>query len=255
MYDSTLGRSDKDPVLDNNRQPPNKVLVESVWIDLINPEPPSDNPEDNSEDNDIEPEQVGLKYRYHLHMKNKRLEQTEHLTEKPIVPYNGLTEGNDWTMNMDGSWFIPSMDIVSEIIDISQESYSDNFAQDQLTLKKCATPETKLPPDQHTSLQSNTGANANITLDMTLLQEVQWVKPVHCNSAKKGARLKIQAIGKYIIPGTTLSVNMYYCPKAHGTIISTTATVRQNWHLFVGYQKWVNVDSSKVTSSKLLEIG
>ena len=177
-------------------------------------------------------------------MKNKCLEQTGHLTEKPIVPYDGLTEGNDWTMNTDGSWFIPSVGIVSEIIDTSQESYSDTFAQDQITLKKCATPMTDLPLDQHTSLQSNTGANANITLDSTLLQEVQWVEPVHCDSSKKGATLEIQAIGKYIIPGTTLSVNMYYCPNAHGTILSTTAMVRQNWHLFVGYQKMVNMDSS-----------
>ena len=158
--------------------------------------------------------------------------------------YDGLTEGNDWTMNVDASWFIPTMDIESEIIDTSQETYNATFAQDQLTLKKCATPETALPPDQHTSLQSDTGANANITSDVTLLQEVQWVEPVHCDSAKKGAMLKIQAIGKYIIPRTTLSVNMYYCPETHGTIISPTATVRQNRHLFVGYQKWVDMDTS-----------
>ena len=94
-------------------------------------------------------------------------------------------------MNVDGSWFIPTMDIESEIIDTSQESYNATFAQDQLTLKKCATPETALPPDQHTSLQSDTGANTNITSDVTLLEEVQWVDQVHCNSAKKGAMLKI----------------------------------------------------------------
>ena len=154
MYDSTLGQSDKDPVPDNNRQPPDKVLMESVWIDPIKPDSSSDNLEKKSDDNEIEPKRVGLEYRYHLHMKNKRLERTGNITEKPIVPYAGLMEGNDWTMNADDSWFIPTMDIESEIIDTSQETYNATFAQDQLTLKKCATPETALPPDQHTSLQS-----------------------------------------------------------------------------------------------------
>ena len=142
-------------------------------------------------------------------------------------------------MNVDGSWFIPTMDIESEIIDTSQESYNATFAQDQLTLKKCATPETALPPDQHTSLQSDTGANTNITSDVTLLEEVQWVEPVHCNSAKKGAMLKIQAISKYIIPGTTLSINMYYCLRgvsyynvrriavSKGHIFSNTTAIEQ----------------------------
>ena len=70
MYDSTLGRDDKDPVLDNYRQPPNKVLVESVWIDPITPRLPSDNQKDDLEDNqkdnvtdnDIDPEQIGRDY-------------------------------------------------------------------------------------------------------------------------------------------------------------------------------------------------
>ena len=100
-------------------------------------------------------------------MKNKHLEQAGHITKKLLVPYNELTEGNDWTMNVDGSWFIPTMDIESEIIDTSQESYNATFAQNQLTLKKCAIPETALPPDQHSLLQSDTGANVNITLDVT----------------------------------------------------------------------------------------
>lgn len=56
-------------------------------------------------------------------MKNKRLEHTSHLTEKPVVPYNGLMEGNDWSINRDGSWFISTMDIPTETIDTSQESY------------------------------------------------------------------------------------------------------------------------------------
>ena len=37
---------------------------------------------------------------------------------------------------------------------------------------------------------------------------------------------------------------MYYCPEAHGTIISPTATIRQNRHLSVGYQKWINIEHS-----------
>ena len=37
---------------------------------------------------------------------------------------------------------------------------------------------------------------------------------------------------------------MYFCPEAHGTIISPTAIVRQHSKLFVGYQKHTNLDKS-----------
>ena len=75
--------------------------------------------------------------------------------------------------------------------------------------------------------------------------DVQWVEPVSCGSAKKGAEIAIQAIRKYMIHGNTLTVNVYYCPDAHGTIIGLTAVVRQHSLYFIGYPKFVNMDKSQ----------
>ena len=74
-------------------------------------------------------------------------------------------------------------------------------------------------------IQSDTGANANITSDITVPDDVQWVQPVNCDSAKKGATISIQAIGKYLIRRTTITINMYYSPDVTGTILSPTAII------------------------------
>ena len=116
---------------------------------------------------------------------------------------------------------------------------------DGLKFLKCEKPQNAsyLPLDP--AIQSDAGANANITSDLSILTDVQWVEPVKCESAKKGAEIAIQAIGKYKIRGTTLTVNVYYCPDAHGTIISPTTIVCQHSLQFIGYQKFVNMDKSQ----------
>ena len=109
------------------------------------PHPTDSSGAPDTDDTSDDPERVGLAYRYHLQMKNHRLERTGHQLEKPIFSIDGLTEGNDWALNKDGSWFIPSIDLETEIIDTSQESYSNTFEQDKVTFKKCAATHSEIP--------------------------------------------------------------------------------------------------------------
>lgn len=79
----------------------------------------------------------------------------------------------------------------------------------------------------------------NITPDVSLLEDIQWIEPVMCNSAKRDAQIEVQAIGKYTLWGTPLKISMYYCPDTDNTIVLPTAVVRQNMSHFIGYQKYL----------------
>ena len=218
---------------------PDRYLVESAWIEP--PLPAHRIPPDPQKETD----HVANRYKLNLHIHDKRVSRLG-LHHRPFAMVDGLTEGNDWSENSDGSWFIPSLDLHPvEQSECSDVTYDENFAMDGLQFNKCETPQntSSLPFDP--AIQSDTGANANITSDLSILTDVQWVEPVKCESAKKGAEIDIRAIGKYTIRGTTLTVNVYYCPDAHGTIISPTAIVRQHSSQFIGYQKFVNVDKSQ----------
>ena len=118
--------------------------------------------------------------------------------------------------------------------------------EDDITIKQCAQPKdtVKISLATDHKVQSDTGANANITSDLSILEDIKWVEPVFCKSAKKGASIEVHAIGKYSIRGTPLKINMYYCPDADNTIVSPTAIVRQNISQFIGYQKYLRIDKS-----------
>ena len=118
--------------------------------------------------------------------------------------------------------------------------------EDDITIKQCAQPKDTIKISLATDhkVQSDTGANANITSDLSILEDIKWVEPVFCKSAKKGASIEVHAIGKYSIRGTPLKINMYYCPDADNTIVSPTAIVRQNISQFIGYQKYLRIDKS-----------
>ena len=134
-------------------------------------------------------------------MKNHRLECTGHQVEKPVFTIDGLTEGNNWVLNNNGSCFIPSLDLETEIIETSQESYSDTFNQDKLTFKKCAATHSKNPLSESLTLQSDTGANANVMSDAKLLQNVQWVEPVIAILPRKGQPWKYGPLENTLYPG------------------------------------------------------
>ena len=213
--------------LEKLNQPLDEVLVESTWVcPVIGEEhiPP------DSHQSETRVNKVQLQYRLNLQLWEKQAAQAGIKTEIWTSHVPGLMEGNNWSHNSDGSWFIPAMDLPTEALPSVSASYNDTFQMDGIKVTKCAAPSVQ--PTEHpssntsTMVQSNTGANACITADLSILQEVQWIQPVGCESAKWGATIEIRAIGKYFIRGTSLSVNMYYCPDAHNTIISPTAMLK-----------------------------
>ena len=155
-----------------------------------------------------------------------------------FIPVDGLTEGNDWSYNkLDSSWFVPELELPEETALSPGLTYEQTFLMNDVEVKTCKEP-SNLPDAPPTiEVQSDTGANANITSDISILDNIQWVQLVMCESVKKGASIEIQTIGQYTIRGTTLKINMYYCPDAHGTIISPTAVVQQYSQYYHGYQK------------------
>ena len=195
-YDDMF-HNDRNISEDRNDQS-DRYLVESEWIEPP-PLPAHHIPPDPQEDID----NVTNRYKLNLQLQDKRISRLGK-QNRPFTMVDGLTEGNDWTENADGSWFVPSMDLSQD--DFSNRgdvSYSDNFEMDGLQFKKCEqqcdTPQLPL----ESVIQSDTGANANITADLSILTDVQWVEPVSCESAKKGAEIAIHAIGRYTIRGTT----------------------------------------------------
>jgi len=92
--------------------------------------------------------------------------------------------------------------------------------------------------------QSDTGANANCTNDLSILHDVQWIEPISCTTANVGADLNITAIGcMFVTCGKVcLPVIMYYSENAPGTILSPNAICRQFHSSFFGYQKRVDFD-------------
>ena len=100
----------------------------------------------------------------------------------PNIP--GLMNGNDWQYNKcDGSWEILSVLPISEFTDIVMETYDETFTNDNLKVCKCTAQMEEPSGIMSTTIQNDTRANANITSDFSLLEHLQWVKPVKCNSA------------------------------------------------------------------------
>ena len=215
-------------LLEKLHQPLDKFLVEPAWVcPVIEKERiPLDPHQMETQVNKVQ-QQCWL----NLQLQKKRAARIS-LQTKNWTDVLGLMEGNDWSHNTDGSWFIPAMDLPKEELPSVSATYDKTFHMDGIQVTKCNVPTDQRTenPSANTSLtvQSDTGANVFITADLSILQEVQRVQPVRCESAKKRSTLEIWAIGKYFIGRTLLSVNMYYCPEAHNTIISLTAIVRQH---------------------------
>ena len=127
-------------------------------------------------------------------------------------------------------------------------SYDDAARLSDLTIQKVdASPSVfaTLPPRASpVQYQSDTGANASCTNDLSLLHDIQWIAPITCSTANVGADLQITALGRmYVTCGKVfLPIIMYYSVNAPGTIISPNAICRQFHQSFTGYQKRVNFD-------------
>jgi deoxyuridine 5'-triphosphate nucleotidohydrolase len=222
--------------LPENRDNPDRIIIGSDWMHDHPPAatydlPPSKKPPDP----DL---QSCLKSKLRA-CRLARLNQKEQA--RADVQFDGM----DWISLDDGKWNVPSAFEEEKIVQHRVESYEDTFSHNDLKVLKCDTP-TGQPPTNplSTIAQCDPGANANVTNNLDLLSNVQWITPLQCESAKKDAAMTVVAIGEYqcVVKDVSIKINMYYSPESHGTIISPNAIIRQYRSYYIGWQQSVNRD-------------
>ena len=243
MQNDTEFRKPTVNFFEKDYNPSDRLIVESVYVNqdvpLLDPVlPEDDEPPDPSAARAI----LEFKLQCRLNSLNNR-KQRPLRDPKPDI----IFDGQDWTADpVDGKWKIP--DAPPQPLPSSHVfSYDDAALLSNLTLRKIVSPSTYTSPTKPvlpTQYQSDTGANASCTNDLSLLHDVQWIEPIACTTANVGTDLHITAIGRmYVTCGNVfLPVIMYYSENAPGTIISPNAICRQFHQTFTGYQKRVNFD-------------
>jgi hypothetical protein len=96
--------------------------------------------------------------------------------------------------------------------------------------------------------QSDSGANASATNNLSLLDDVTWIKPLSVGTAngEDHGRVTMQAVGQLTINsqnGDELKVACYYSPNLDGTIISPQAIAMEHKDRFFGWIHFCNTDS------------
>jgi deoxyuridine 5'-triphosphate nucleotidohydrolase len=224
------------------RDPSEKMIVECNWMpppNTHNPDPiPSVPPDINSRLDNLEKRDL-LRSNLHEKIKMKSSIRANRLYE-PKVDIS--FDGQDWTPNIDGTWSFPDVE-TDTILDERIESFADTFLHNNLVVNKCLQPSI-MPTVPFSAAQCDSGANANVTNDLSLLTNIQWISPVECESAKKNASMTVTAIGEYVCVSkeVSITINMYYSPESHGTIISPNAINRQYNSFYKGWEKSVDRD-------------
>jgi len=172
---------------DTNHDSSDRFIVESVYVNadvaLSDPALPEDEgPPDPSVAKAL------LQFRYKC-----RLNSLNHRKQRPPLetPPNIAFDGQDWTSNDDGTWDIPE-GTPEPLPSSAIFSYDDAALLSDLQVTKIASPSeyTPSPPsDLPAQYQSDTGANANCTNDLSLLHDVQWIELMACTTANVGADL------------------------------------------------------------------
>ena len=96
--------------------------------------------------------------------------------------------------------------------------------------------------------QSDSGANASATDNLSLLEDVTWIKPMRVGTASSTQQggITMQAIGRLPIQspnGEVLKIACYYSPDVEGTIISPQAIAMEYKDRFFGWIHFCNTDS------------
>ena len=112
---------------------------------------------------------------------------------------------------------------------------------------RCATKEgtTSQSLEKYLTIQSDHGANANITDNLTALIDVHHIEPTGVALAGKGSQLTVTAIGKLPLrtaKGSIFYVLCYYSANADSTLLSLNAMCAQFTSLFYGYHIYSDMD-------------
>ena len=157
-------------------------------------------------------------------------------------------EGHDWSRGDDGEWVTPeSTDTIDPHL---LESYQTYAKHTNVTFHSCATPattDTTAGATDYLHIQCDHGANANITANLSALENFQAITPTSVASADKDSNLIVSGIGQLpiIVDQQVYKVNCYYSPSADGTLFSPNAFCHQFNATFFGYHIYSNMDNSK----------
>ena len=236
---------------DKNQNPSDRLLIESVHVNpdvqLADPVIPDDEgPPDPLTPGEKTAKQL-LQLRYRVLMNSLKPPKPASAIPPDPQPCPGVTfEGQDWTLAEDGTWNAP-FEVDNDAPSSHSSSYEDAASFSKFAITKMASPSsvpTPTSPPSSGNYQSDTGANASCTNDISLLHDVTWIEPILCTTANVGSDLQITAIGRMSLTcgKVFLPVIVYYSENAPGTIISPNAICRQFNSSFYGYQKRVNFD-------------
>ena len=157
--------------------------------------------------------------------------------------------GEDWIKSDDG-WDMPVPTEENENIPQEYQTYADHTSKTQekpVVLHKCVEKKDAsiVSPEKYLVIQSDHGANANITDNFEALVDVHHIEPTGVASADKGSQLTVTAVGKLPLrtaEGTILHVLCYYSKNADGTLLSPNAMCAQYRSLFYGYHIYSDMD-------------
>ena len=195
-------------------------------------EPPDKTDKDN----------VGTRYRLTMKaMRGTRLNRPP----KPEEEEEWNFEGENWNRSSSGGWDEPTTNR-DDNVEFCQD-YQDYAAHTAVTLRRCATTKdtTTAQPDTYLMIQSDHGANANITDNIAALEEIHYIEPTGVASAEKGSNLTVTAIGKLPLrtaDGSIYRILCYYSKDADGTLLSPNAVCAQFRSRFYGYHIYSNMD-------------
>ena len=109
-------------------------------------------------------------------------------------------------------------------------------------------------------LQSNSGANRNVTNDKSLLQQYKHLQSYSISGINDDPSANISCIGYGFMPWTsnqnkTILINVLHFPNCWGTIVSPTAIVTQFIHHYQGWNISTDCDTGIETLRLLYRNG
>ncbi len=155
-------------------------------------------------------------------------------------------EGMDWIRTSNG-WEDSSRKVDDEGVDLNEDETTRYLQFTKVTIAKCQQPmpQQRKSSDTYLQLQSDHGANANITDNLRALTQVQYIDPTTVASADKKSSLSVTAIGKLPLRaanGNIYHVLCYYSPNSDGTLLSPNAICAQFNHLYYGFHIYGDMD-------------
>ena len=145
---------------------------------------------------------------------------------------------NDWVQNDDYQWIPPDPDppptnreSILQCINRLHKQFQPNSdvmierEQQQQIIETIKSTSTSTSTKIQLLLQLHTGANTSATNNISLLEDIVYIRPVNINSATINAPMRMLAVGRITLSttsGDVLKPICYYSPDIDGTIYHRT---------------------------------